>query len=126
MYELTVARSATTSASAELPIVAILTVLSSSNVSDASNQTLPLFTLMLPSLMLSLDCGYRYVVVVGHDEHDEFYDTEQVTVCFFNSGFIQCRLRLSRQNRNVFNILCVLLCSICRVVKKRFHGFIKK
>ena len=45
------------------------------------------------------------MVVVGHDEHDEFYDTEQVTVCFFHSGFIQCRRRLSRQDRNVYFII---------------------
>lgn len=38
---------------------------------------LALFTYLLPSLMRSLDCGFRYVYVLGFDEGDEFYDTPE-------------------------------------------------
>jgi hypothetical protein len=36
---------------------------------------LVLFTTMLPSLAASLECGYRYKVVVGFDTGDLLYDT---------------------------------------------------
>ena len=61
-----------------LPVIAVLVPISTSNISDASNETLPLFTLLLPSLVLSVDCGFHYLVVVGFNDHDEFFDTEQV------------------------------------------------
>ena len=37
-----------------------------------------LFTLLLPSLTRSLDCGFRYEYVLGYDKGDAFYDSEEV------------------------------------------------
>ena len=62
-----------------LPLIAILVPISACNISDASTDTLPLFSVMLPSLMMSLDCGYQYLVVVGFDEYDDFYSTAKVS-----------------------------------------------
>lgn len=67
--------------SINLPSIAILVPVSSKDVSFTSfNETLPLFATLLPSLVQSLDCGFRYIAVVGYPEHDHFYDSQQVRI----------------------------------------------
>ena len=34
---------------------------------------------LLPSLVRSLDCGFRYEYVLGFDKGDPFYDSKEVT-----------------------------------------------
>lgn len=38
--------------------------------------TLALFTVLLPSLEHTLDCGFNYVTIVGYDEGDAYFDRE--------------------------------------------------
>lgn len=57
------------------PLIAIILAATSRGASD---KKLGLFTLLLPSLNRTLDCGLRYLVVVGYDQGDEYYDTSQV------------------------------------------------
>ena len=63
---------------ARSPLIAILTGSTSRSENNPSNTTLSIFTIMLPSLMRSLDCGFGYVVVVGYDKGDKFYDSAKV------------------------------------------------
>jgi len=44
-------------------------------VSSPSPQRLALFTFLLPSLMITVDCGFRYVYVLGYDAGDPYYDS---------------------------------------------------
>lgn len=114
-----------------LPLIAILAPISSSNISDASNETLPLFSIMLPSLVLSLDCGFRYMVAVGYLEGDPFFDTEQVydnlqtTVAFFLFFMFRmsCCHHLAQYPGKQYSIA---LMHDYRVSKKRRHGFSTK
>jgi hypothetical protein len=62
-----------------LPLIAILSGSTSRSELNPSNSTLSIFTIMLPSLMRSLDCRFRYIVVIGYDEGDKFYDTQKVS-----------------------------------------------
>jgi hypothetical protein len=61
------------------PLVAILTGSTSRSAISPSNTTLSVFTILLPSLMRSLDCGFTYLVVIGYDRGDPFYDSIKVT-----------------------------------------------
>jgi hypothetical protein len=36
-----------------------------------------LFIYMLPSLIRTVDCGFRYEYVLGYDKGDQFYDTDE-------------------------------------------------
>ena len=46
-------------------------------VVDPSPSRLSLFNLLLPSLVRTVDCGFRYVYVLGFDVGDPFYDSEK-------------------------------------------------
>lgn len=61
------------SSSAALPLIAVMAATTSRNVPKPNVTTVSLFKTMLPSLLYSLDCGFRYVVVLGVDETDDFY-----------------------------------------------------
>lgn len=60
------------------PLIAVISASTSRNEGNASCASLSVFTLMLPSLIRSLDCGFRYMVVIGYDVGDKFYDSDQV------------------------------------------------
>lgn len=59
-----------------LPLIAVMAATTTRKVAHPSTETLSLFTLLLPSLVRSLDCGFRYVYVLGYDKGDPFYDSE--------------------------------------------------
>jgi hypothetical protein len=40
-------------------------------------RNLALFQYLLPSLVRTADCGFRYAVVLGYDKGDPFYDSIQ-------------------------------------------------
>lgn len=64
--------------SPSLPLIAIMAATTTRRIPHPSTSNLALFTLLLPSLMRSLDCGYRYEYVLGYDQGDPFYDSEEV------------------------------------------------
>ena len=64
------------------PLVAILSGSTTRSETNPSNSTLSIFTIMLPSLIRSLDCGFRYLVVIGYDKGDTFYDSTKVFASF--------------------------------------------
>jgi hypothetical protein len=62
-----------------LPLLAVMAASVSRSVASPSVRSLALFRYLLPSLPSSLDCGFRYVFMLGYDEGDAFYDTPRVT-----------------------------------------------
>ena len=68
------------SSSATLPLIAVILGSTSRHIQPRVIKNMPLFLYLLPSLIRSLDCGYRYEVVLGYDIGDAFYDTKDVSV----------------------------------------------
>ena len=64
---------------AKIPLIAIMAATTTRRVKSPSTKNMALFTYMLPSLIRSLDCGYRYEYVLGYDKGDPFYDSEEVS-----------------------------------------------
>jgi hypothetical protein len=62
-----------------LPLIAIIVATTSRNIYRPAVTNLSLFQLLFKSLIRSLDCGYRYLVVVGYDRGDIFFDTKPVS-----------------------------------------------
>jgi hypothetical protein len=62
----------------ELPLIAIMAATTTRKINNPSTKSLSLFTYLLPSLVRTLDCGYRYEYVMGYDKGDPFYDSEKV------------------------------------------------
>lgn len=63
------------------PLIAIMAGSTSRKMQQPSVNTMSLFTLLLPSLIRTLDCDFRYVFVLGYDKGDPFFDTEVVGYC---------------------------------------------
>ena len=59
----------------KLPLIAIMAASTTRNVKNPGTSNMALFTVLLPSLLRSLDCGYRYVYMLGYDANDAFYDS---------------------------------------------------
>ena len=62
----------------DFPLIAIMAATTTRKIVEPSTSTIALFTILLPSLVRSLDCGYRYLYVLGYDAGDKFYDTKKV------------------------------------------------
>ncbi len=60
----------------KLPLISILAGSTTRKIAKPSTKKLSLFTFLLPSLVRSIDCGFRYEYVLGFDAGDPFYDTE--------------------------------------------------
>lgn len=60
-----------------LPLVAIMAGSTTRRVDLPSTDNIALFTVLLPSLLRSLDCGFRYVYILGFDAGDSFYDSRE-------------------------------------------------
>ena len=56
-------------------LIAIMAATTSRNILNPSPGQLSLFNMLLPSLMRSVECGYRYVFVLGYDAGDFYYDS---------------------------------------------------
>ena len=67
---------------ADLPLICIMAATTTRKIIDPSTSNLALFLYLLPSLVRSLDCGYRYEYVLGFDAGDPFYDSEVVCMRF--------------------------------------------
>lgn len=57
-----------------LPIIAVMSASTARNIDTPTIQNIALFVVLLPSLVQSLDCGFRYHMIVGYDIGDPFYD----------------------------------------------------
>lgn len=44
---------------------------------EPSTETLSLFTVLLPSIVKTVECGYQYLVVIGFDVGDRYFDSWQ-------------------------------------------------
>jgi hypothetical protein len=60
-------------------LVAIISGSTTRGIDEPSLKQLSLFSVMLPSLIRSLDCPFRYLCVIGYDTGDRFYDNSTVT-----------------------------------------------
>jgi hypothetical protein len=58
-----------------IPHIAIMLGSTSKKVASPSTDSMALFTLALPSIAKTVECGFRYTVFVGYDAGDPFYDT---------------------------------------------------
>ena len=65
---------------ADLPLISIMAATTTRKIVDPSTSNLALFLYLLPSLVRSLDCGYRYEYVLGFDAGDPFYDSKAVSM----------------------------------------------
>lgn len=65
--------------SPDLPLIAVMAATTTRKIPSPSTSNLALFTLLLPSLIRTLDCGFRYEYVLGYDKGDPFYDSEKVS-----------------------------------------------
>ena len=69
-----------TAADSSFPLVAIMSATTTRSVHDPTVKVLSLFQLLFTSLSRSLDCGFRYLFVLGYDKGDKFYDSKSVCV----------------------------------------------
>ena len=63
-----------------LPLIAIMAATTTRKIDKPSTKNLSLFMYLLPSLVRTLDCGFRYEYVMGYDKGDPFYDSKEVRV----------------------------------------------
>ncbi len=63
----------------KLPLIAIMAATTSRKMTNPSTKMMSLFNYLLPSLIRSLDCGFRYMFVMGYDKGDKFYDNDEVS-----------------------------------------------
>ena len=61
-----------------LPLIAIMAASTTRKITNPSPDSIALFLHMLPSMIRTIDCKFRYVYVLGYDMGDPFYDTEEV------------------------------------------------
>jgi hypothetical protein len=64
------------------PLIAVMAATTTRKITHAAVSNIALFTILLPSLVRSLDCGYRYMYVMGYDSGDKFFDTKKVNSLF--------------------------------------------
>jgi len=58
----------------KVPHVAIMLGATSRTIAAPSTSNMALFTLALPSIAKTVECGFRYSVFIGYDAGDPFYD----------------------------------------------------
>ena len=46
---------------------------------NPSTKNLAVFSFLLPSLTRTVDCGYRYLFVLGYDKGDPYFDNAAVS-----------------------------------------------
>ena len=63
------------------PLIAILAGTTSRKMDNPKIEKMSLFTYLFPSLIRSLDCGFKYMFVLGYDKGDKFYDHDEVGLC---------------------------------------------
>lgn len=63
----------------DLPLIAVMAATTTRKIDKPSTKNLSLFMYLLPSLIRTLDCGFRYEYVMGYDKGDPFYDSKEVS-----------------------------------------------
>ena len=63
------------SVSGQESIAIIVSTTSKSAASNPELKDLPLFEYMLPSLLRTIDCRHRYLIVIGYDKGDPYFDS---------------------------------------------------
>jgi len=58
-------------------VIAILAATTARKISSPSPAKLALCRWLLPSVVKTLDCGFRFKFVLGYDEGDEYFDTPE-------------------------------------------------
>lgn len=58
-----------------LPLIALMAATTTRKVTNPSTSNLALFSYLLPSLLRTVDCGFKYMYVLGYDQDDPFYDS---------------------------------------------------
>lgn len=58
-----------------LPRISVMAATTTRKIDNPSTTNLALFTYLLPSLIRSIDCGFRYEFVLGYDMGDPYYDS---------------------------------------------------
>ena len=61
------------------PMISILVAVTTRKIKKPTLRDLDLYTVSMPSLMGSLDCGFRYSVIVGYEVGDPYLDTVEVS-----------------------------------------------
>jgi hypothetical protein len=64
-----------------LPLIAIMAGATTRKIKNPTIENLSLFNYLLPSLIRTLDCGFRYEYYLGYDKGDPFFDNEEVSNC---------------------------------------------
>lgn len=62
----------------DLPLIAVMAATTTRKIDKPNTRNLSLFMYLLPSLVRTLDCGFRYEYVMGYDKGDPFYDSKEV------------------------------------------------
>ena len=68
-------RHTTATNASNTPHIAVLLSSTAKNVATPSVVNMALFTISLPSLAKTVECGFRYTVFLGYDDGDTFFDT---------------------------------------------------
>jgi len=95
-----------------MPLISVMAATTTRKVSQPSTKNLALFTYLLPSLVRTLDCGFRYEFVLGFDKGDPYYDSDagmKETKAWFKkhvedvlkANGISCQLRLVKVNNTL-------------------------
>ena len=61
----------------KLPLISILAASTTRKMIKPSVKRMSLFTYLLPSLIRTIDCGFRYEYVLGYDAGDPFFDSTE-------------------------------------------------
>ena len=61
----------------KLPLIAILAGSTTRKMDQPSINKLALFNILMPSLIRSLDCGFRYLYILGYDVGDQYFDKDE-------------------------------------------------
>ena len=59
----------------QMPLIAVMAASVTRKIKKPSTKKMALFTYLLPSLIRTLDCGFRYEYVLGYDKGDPYYDS---------------------------------------------------
>ncbi len=94
------------SSSGRLPLIAMLVRVSTHNVYKPSLVDLDVFTVSLPSLMSSLDCGFRYLFFLGYDVGDPYFDSNKVSCRITVLVNSVCLYESKSEEEKELNICC--------------------
>lgn len=58
-------------------MISLLVAVTTRKMHNPSTSNLAIFHALLPSFIRTLDCGFRYSVVIGYDKDDQYFDSEK-------------------------------------------------